>query len=238
MTNSIKVNIQFTIAGKLKLNSSIEINKESIPLEFVDVITSKTSSKDEIDDKFFCWDEFQESLGELQSELGTSSIVETEIVSIEEVDSDSDFTRSSFKEVAEYFAVPFCDDETATMYLCDISADIDQTNITYDQVKYIFNDNNEEIPEGYTLDQMIAELMYSDREDENGNHYSMFCYQFSNLAIIDKKHYESLSEITDKLWEQCGDDSSTYKACEIFNSVVKTLATKVIDITSNINIVE
>lgn len=136
-----------------------------------------------------------------------------------------------------HFAVPFCDDETATMYLDkNFPVDVDQTNITYEQAKYLYEDDDCSV-EGIDPEILKASIRYIDCKID-GVTLDKTYYGFDHIAIIPMSEYKALKVLEKSLWKMCKGDSSTYDACEAFNDQVKSIATKIIEITTKCEIVQ
>ena len=67
-----------------------------------------------------------------------------------------------------------------------------------------------------------------DRDKMADAMYALCCLILNNAALIEPKHAETISKVSDALGDCCGGDSSTYNACEAFGNVLKGLAVRVI----------
>jgi len=135
----------------------------------------------------------------------------------------------------KYFAIPFHDGETATMYFDAndlLEGHPDQSNITLAQLKDIYEKNQEVMSRELTYNQHVANIMnfcvYAD-----GKECEAFTYCFTHLAIIDIEHVDMLHKVNEKCWESNGGDSALYAACEVFHTMCKGVATKVIELHNN-----
>lgn len=122
------------------------------------------------------------------------------------------------------YIVPFNDDETATMYNdCGLMYEEGQTWLTDNQIRDILHNNvweNEkqhDAIEKMTHEQLIVE-------------YDDLYYGFTHFAVVPLEKYVLLKEISDALFDCCGGDSSTYRACAAFNTAVRSHAIKVIEL--------
>ena len=139
----------------------------------------------------------------------------------------------------KYFGIPYCSEETATMYFFEddpMEANINQTNITREQLESIYESCDVKVG-NHSFDVMAANVMNCG-VIADGVDCEDFTYHFDSLAIIPIEHLETVTVLNEALWKQCGGDSSTYRACETFHETCRTLATKVIDIVSNATIEE
>ena len=123
----------------------------------------------------------------------------------------------------------FFDDETATMMDTPVLRVPPNTRELTDEMvreiliaklgstKYL-KDHEKYIPlaAGWDRDKM-ADAMYA-----------LCCLILNNAALIEPKHAETISKVSDALGDCCGGDSSTYNACEAFGNVLKGLAVRVI----------
>lgn len=140
----------------------------------------------------------------------------------------------------KFFAIPFCDGETATMYFFHerlMAADPDQTNITMDQLKHIYDSNEVKMNPDWTFDQLVANVMNFDVMAD-GVEVGDFTYGFTHMAILPIEKADEVHNFSSAMWEMCGDDSSTYNACDAFNRFIKSHAVKVIELSNNCEIVE
>lgn len=150
--------------------------------------------------------------GDACAELG-----EAEIADVRQTDEDG----NNFLDVYLFF-----DDETATMMdtpVLRVPADTEQ--LTDEMVREVLvgclghrDENEKYIPlaAGWDRDKM-ADAMWS-----------LSCLILNNAALIDPRHAETISKVSDALGECCGGDSSTYTACGAFSELLKGLAVRVI----------
>ena len=135
--------------------------------------------------------------------------------------------RQTDVEGNEYLDVYlFFDDETATMMDTPVLRVPPNTQeLTDEMVREILVDclghqegNKKYIPlaAGWDRDKM-ADAMYA-----------LCCLILNNAALIEPKHAETISKVSDALGDCCGGDSSTYNACEAFGNVLKGFAVRVI----------
>lgn len=117
----------------------------------------------------------------------------------------------------------FLDDESATIWDEPFSHSYnpEQTDLTLKQrVDLVSKAQN---PRAFTREQIAAwpeEAQYQFLWDR-------CTLQFNSVAVIPPEHEEMLRSVADACYESFGTDSSTYRAVEIFNRVLKGLAVKV-----------
>lgn len=135
----------------------------------------------------------------------------------------------------EYFAVPFCSNETHTMYFnkeAILGAELEQENITEEQVRQIYETEGKEMNPNWDLDTHIANIMHW-RVKANGNVVSDFMYRFDKLAIISLEYLDEIDGACRAMWKLCKGDTSAAKACANFHELCEDFADKVIDIKTN-----
>lgn len=125
-----------------------------------------------------------------------------------------------------YNAYVFYNGETATIVehpvLQNVAADID--GLTIEQVREVF---------AYFIGE------YTDAEQIKGHEswsaariaqamWDVHTLMFDTCAIISSEHATLISKMGDVLSQQFGGDSSTYAACEAFNTLLLELAVKTI----------
>ena len=120
----------------------------------------------------------------------------------------------------------FFDDETATMMDTPVlRVPPDTQELTDEMVREILVDclGHQESNEKY-----IPLAAGWDRDKMADAMYALCCLILNNAALIEPKHAETISKVSDALGDCCGGDSSTYNACEAFGNVLKGLAVRVI----------
>lgn len=148
--------------------------------------------------------------------------------------------------------VPFYDDETATMFFptndndkCLIISDKVVDKLPIDQIREILFTNKDNNISKETIDNLpddLVILIFSEYFPEDSEKCTEEfkeildrieypnMYSFNKFACIDKHHVPGLIKLCESLWKDCGDDSSTYEACEHFNLLLKNCSDSVSDI--------
>lgn len=120
----------------------------------------------------------------------------------------------------------FCDDETATLFNEPVlQVPEDTKELTDEMVREIlieclghYKENKKYIP-------LVANW---ERDKVADAMWDLCTLIMNSAALIHPKHQEYLETYGNKLAESFGNDSSTYRACDAYNGMLKKLSVRVI----------
>lgn len=122
----------------------------------------------------------------------------------------------------------FMDDESATLIECPVLRDVDpnMTELSLEQLREIVrffypNDSN--------CVFKVDEIDGWSREKLGQAMWDGYCLSFSTCAIISETEETKIKLVGEALWKTMGDDSSCYRACEVFATLLKESAVTLVD---------
>lgn len=127
----------------------------------------------------------------------------------------------------KYSVFPYSTEESATVYdspVLNVEIDDPPSELSHELFAEVFfnlvvvNLNGQQLK--YTLQDVLT---WSDEKIAYEMHWGALCYDFNSLALIpfDQKTNDMLHEIAVALFETMGDDSSCYKAAEVWGNVLQ-----------------
>lgn len=128
----------------------------------------------------------------------------------------------------------FNDDESATIFDDPVLTDVDENieELSKEQLTKIVVDILKDNSEYTSLEEIEDAKANWSEEKLAQSVWDVGGLIFDSAAVIDSKHRETLKVVADVLFKQFGDDSSTYRACESFATLLKSLAVKIIPFPS------
>ena len=138
----------------------------------------------------------------------------------------------------EYYGIPVSLGQTASMFVGEPYRDIlvwknTQTELTKNQLIDLFDilrsdasnhDAQMEKFVTFTHKQMV-QICFGDYELDFDTGAATPCgLMCDSLIIVTSQSYDELEDLSESLWQMCGSDSSTYKACGFFVELVQRKA--------------